>query len=305
VDTNEPEPRPKAQVYPKVIDGPRKASAAAQDHFVRQTGAILVLSGVAAFGGAVPWEVRAGDLDLDLLALAGAVAFMIGLIMSVLLLVIRPQDRWYQGRAAVESIKTLSWQYCVAGGSYPKGLADADAKLTRQITKVITELPAIKQPGRPLTTVAITPEMHGYRNAPLGERQDIYLADRIEDQMTWYSDNAEKRRRQSNIWLVVTISAQIVGTALAALKGFGIVDIDLLGIAAAIAAGGAAWSQTKQYQAQAASYTVASKELLLIHDDFQTQKAAADEAGWAEYVNDAETAISREHTTWRARSGIS
>lgn len=292
-------------IYPPVIDDAHGTSEDGQDHFVRQTGAVLVLSCLAAVGGAVPIPVRWGGRDLDLGALAGALAFVAGLILSMILLYSRPQQRWYQGRAAAESIKTLSWQYSVGGGAYPVDLPDAEKHLIAQIKKVILELPATGQPDADLTPGQITDEMRSSRCAPLADRQKLYLTDRIDNQRKWYAGRTRLNRRRSNTWMGVTIGAQIVGAALAGVKGFGISDVDLLGIAAAVAASCAAWMQTKQYQALAASYDVTARELTAIRTEAEVRLATPDEAEWAEFVADAETAISREHTTWRARSGIS
>lgn len=292
-------------VYPPIIDGAHQTSQDGQHHFIRSTGAVLVLSCLAAVGGAVPVIVHWGGRDLDLGALAGALFFVAGLILSSVLLHTQPQNRWYQGRAAAESIKTLSWQYCVGGGSYPRGLADAEAHLIGQIKQVILDLPATEQPGEDLTGDQVTAEMQDCRRSPLADRQKLYLSDRIDHQSRWYTGRARLNRRRSTTWMGVTITAQIVGTALAAGKGLGLTDVDLLGIAAAVAASCAAWMQTKQYQNLAASYDFTARELQAIRTEAQTRLTPPDEQTWATFVGDAETAISREHTTWRARRGLS
>jgi hypothetical protein len=292
-------------IYPPVVDDAHRTADDGQNRFVRQTGTVLVLSCLAAVGGAVPIPATWGGRHLDLGALAGAATFVAGLILSLILLHTRPQQRWYEGRAAAESIKTLSWQYSVGGGAYPVHLPDAEAHLIAQINKVILELPATVQPDADLTPDQITDEMRDHRAAPLADRQKLYLTGRIDNQRKWYAGRTLLNRRRSTLWMGVTISAQVVGTALAAAKGFGLTDVDLLGIAAAVAASCAAWMQTKQYQALAASYDVTARELQAIRAEAQIRLATPDEAEWAEFVADAETAISREHTTWRARSGIS
>jgi len=68
-------------------------------------------------------------------------------------------------------------------------------------------------------------------------------------------------------------------------------------LASALVGAGAAWVQTKQHQNLASAYEVASQELAVIgaHGDW-----ASEEPAWAHFVDQAEEAISREHTTWRA-----
>jgi SMODS and SLOG-associating 2TM effector domain 1 len=62
--------------------------------------------------------------------------------------------------------------------------------------------------------------------------------------------------------------------------------------------GALAWLQIKQYSSLAESYSVAAHELSLIESLLD---ASYTEDSWAHFVNEAENAISREHTTWRAR----
>ena len=73
--------------------------------------------------------------------------------------------------------------------------------------------------------------------------------------------------------------------------------IDLLGLAGAVIAAGAAWVQAKQHQTLANAYAVASQELAAISAQVDW---ASGEQEWAHFVDQAEEAISREHTLWRA-----
>lgn len=76
------------------------------------------------------------------------------------------------------------------------------------------------------------------------------------------------------------------------------VDADLLGIASGAAASIAAWTGLRQYRSLAVAYALTAHELRLVRDSLPH---AEDEARWAQVVSDAEQAISREHTLWRAR----
>jgi len=81
------------------------------------------------------------------------------------------------------------------------------------------------------------------------------------------------------------------------LKADGVIGIDLLGLAAALAAAGAAWVQTKQHQNLATAYAMAHHELATIGSRV---RHANTEEQWASFVGGSEDAISREHTLWRA-----
>jgi len=76
------------------------------------------------------------------------------------------------------------------------------------------------------------------------------------------------------------------------------IQIDILPVVAAVVAGATAYVQTKQHEALASAYTVANLELA---DIAELLPAVADEKHWARFVDEAENAISREHTMWKAR----
>jgi len=68
----------------------------------------------------------------------------------------------------------------------------------------------------------------------------------------------------------------------------------------AAAAAAAAWLQTKDHANVAQAYAVAARELWAIE---QRLGEPRDEREWADFVESAERAISREHTLWLARRG--
>ena len=94
------------------------------------------------------------------------------------------------------------------------------------------------------------------------------------------------------------LAIQSLGLGGALLKGTGLIDFDALGILAAAAASVLAWLQIKQHATLAQSYSHAAHELSTIGALIDSVQS---EAEWGRFVNDAENAISREHTAWRAR----
>ena len=57
----------------------------------------------------------------------------------------------------------------------------------------------------------------------------------------------------------------------------------------------------KQHRNLATAYSIASQELAEVATEFVTVKG---EEHWAAFVSQAEGAISREHTLWRASRGL-
>ena len=126
--------------------------------------------------------------------------------------------------------------------------------------------------------------MQQLRGADLAARRAAYGADRLENQRAWYAAKASHNE----------------GLTGAILKATGSVDINLLGLLAAAAAGAAAWLQAKEHATLANAYGIAAQELGVIR---MRLAKPSDEADWAAFVEDAEEAISREHTVWLARRG--
>jgi hypothetical protein len=139
--------------------------------------------------------------------------------------------------------------------------------------------------------------MRELRARPLDARKNAYEDRRIRDQQQWYSTKAERNRKSAGAWNAVTLTLEAAGATGAFLRAADVVAIDLLGLAGAAVAALTAWMQTKQYDNLASAYALAAHELTSIRSLIDLPM---DEGEWAAFVAQAEEAISREHTTWRA-----
>ena len=149
----------------------------------------------------------------------------------------------------------------------------------------------------------ITPVMRSMRSLDSSERRDLYDIARIEDQRAWYSKKAAWNQDRGMLFGVLALLLEVAGLVLAGLKAALVVELDFLGLVAAVGAGVAAWSQAKQYQMLGSAYSIAAQELAAIRDDMGVERT---EGEWALFVDDCEEAISREHTLWHAsRIGLS
>ena len=249
--------------------------------------AVLGLFGVAVDG--VNWA-----------ALLASLGFLVSLLASSWLLWQRPERAWYDARAGAESIKTLAWQFAVAGGEFGRS-GDEEGRQRQFLDRLGEVLAGLGSVG---TSVAaseaqLTPAMLELRAAPLPVRQDAYRAERIEDQRSWYAAKAAWNERRHRAWALVTVTIQAIGLLAGLARAFWGLDVDLLGIAAAAVAAITAWTRTKDYAELAEAYTVTAQEIGLL----SAQPVPGDEEAWADYVDGAELAFSREHTLWRARKG--
>jgi hypothetical protein len=98
-------------------------------------------------------------------------------------------------------------------------------------------------------------------------------------------------------WTGILFLTEIAGATAAIFKAIGLLSIDLLGLIGTLAAAATSWLESRQHETLAQSYSVAAGELTAIRARLDFQET---EEEWAAFVNDAESAISREHTLWRA-----
>jgi hypothetical protein len=252
---------------------------------------------MAAVGGALSWRIG----DMDVFGWIALVSFLGALAAETYILATQPDRLWYEGRAGAESVKTLTWRYGVGGNPFDTSLsaAEADDLFLERLNEVLADLSslAITPSG---SGEQITNEMRKLRSSPIADRRQAYAKDRIVNQRTWYSDNATKNDMSAHLFLLLAIGFEFAGILGAALKAFGVVEIDALGILAAAAAGFAAWSQTRQFGFNSRAYSIAFQELSAISSELPR----IDDNRWPTFVDEAEEAISREHTLWSASRGI-
>jgi hypothetical protein len=271
------------------------SSLASQRLYRRGTVAILAAAVAAAVLGAL-----GGAVEAAWCAVAAALAFLASLVVQVELARRRPEEGWYGGRAVAESVKSLAWQYAVAGGPYGKENEDAEKELVADLRCILADAEVSLAQGE-MTGSQVTDGMRGLREQSLDARRDAYLRGRIRDQRTWYGSKATFNRKRRVLWLYVIVVAQVAGGAGAVLAAAGVLGFDALGVAAAVVAAGIAWVQYAGYGTLEAAYSVAAHELGFAEDEI---RGVASEGEWAGAVSDAEQAISREHRLWRASRGV-
>src|SRR5262249_44726077 len=145
---------------------------------------------------------------VDWAGVIAAVCFGIALIVEVFLYQVKPERTWYEGRAAAESVKTLSWRYAVGGEPFNIGVA-SDAQVAdlflqqlRAVFDVVKELD-LAPPNS--SGEQITQGMRATRASSLQDRQGLYEKCRVEDQQDWYRDKALWNKRRANSWTIAML----------------------------------------------------------------------------------------------------
>ncbi|MEV6283097.1 DUF4231 domain-containing protein [Kribbella sp. NPDC051770] len=280
---------------PQLFQAADGASLEAQASYIGRTRLRLVLISVAAACGIASWRV--GEGDVDLLGILGTALFIGALVIETSLWRDRPDKVWYDGRAVAESAKTLAWKFAVCGSPFPSTMDEAGAArgLADRLDKVKAQFPDLEL--HPVAAPLVSPWMLEQRRAPIDDRRYTYLKARIEDQQTWYSRKAKYNKRRSKQWRLLLVILEILGAA-ASLAG-ALIDVDLFFAPAIAALVGAvvAWIETKQHDSLSRAYSAATADLASA--EAKLNLATTDDS-WAIEVDDAEEAISREHTVWLA-----
>lgn len=256
-------------------------------------GALLV----ATLGGLIAWSLSGVAVG----GLVSLFAFLVAIGAELYSATERPEEQWYEGRAAAESVKTLAWRYAVGGELATSGSVDVDTEFLKEIRDVLHDLKSVEVDPSVSENVQISDAMRTARKSHFEDRKNLYLVGRINDQSAWYASKAAWNAKRAKQWVIASIFFEISGVVAAAMQAFGGLNIDLLGLFAAIAAIITAWVQVKQHRNLATAYGVTAQELALVASETE---ALTDEALWPRFVGEAEEAISREHTLWRASRGI-
>jgi SMODS and SLOG-associating 2TM effector domain 3/SMODS and SLOG-associating 2TM effector domain 1 len=285
--------------FPALFRSADRESQRAQRSYLTSLRVRLGSLVVAAFGGALTLTTTGGFQVGGGLAF---LAFACALGAELFLATTSPLTTWYEGRAAAESAKTLAWRYMVRAEPFEVDDVDVDKQFHAQTYSLLQDLRSISLGTEEPAAQQITDKMRHVRALDFNERRQVYFADRIADQQRWYSEKARWNDRRARGWVLVSIVLEIAGLIGGALKAFGWINFDLLGFLAAAAGGSVAWIEAKQHRNLATAYGIASQELASIASELPTLHS---EDRWAAFVAQAEEAISREHTLWRASRGLS
>ena len=280
---------------PGLFEAADTASVQGQRQYVTAVRFRLVLAVLAAVTGTFTWQV--GTRGIDIAAIGTAIALVAIAVTELNVRSVRPEDRWYDGRALAESAKSLAWRYSVGATPFMKQ-NDEDAvrrRFIEQISRLLEEAPttSITPSERPVVTAQIAK----LRASDLATRKAAYLQYRIADQQKWYSRKARLNERLAGRWRTALVIIEVLGIGAALAKAAGYITLDIAGIVAAIIAASTAWTNLRQFSTLARAYTFAATELAIVRERLEL---VVEETSWAAEVADSEEAVSREHTMWRA-----
>lgn len=275
--------------FPALYQIADRRSVAAQ---FRHFGLVLLEYGILISTATV--TLLAGLEWSNIPDLAYTSSFMVLIFIATLSHFAGQDKSWFKARAAAEAVKTASWRYMMRASPFATETAEERFRLRSdrisEIDRIISER-ASKAEQRHVTAA-----MQKIRGLDVSERAKIYSEARVHDQLDWYKRKAKINSRQSRNWYLSTCLIYAVPLALiplGALEGgqhwpiislFLLVGSSLLG-----------WTKAKRFRELSTSYAQAAIEIQMMIDDADTVRSEED---LNEFVGAAETAFSREHTSW-------
>lgn len=227
---------------------------------------------------------------------------LISAILSTLMLVLKFEKGWYEGRAVAESIKTLCWKFMTGARPFSIDLDETKAQnlLIENFKKVIGHRKDFfTLIGSDFAENEQLPiELLNIRKLSKDERIGIYKTQRLEKQKKWYTDKTTENKKWTKISFAIIIVAQVLAIISLILKIKFEFEFSIAPILVTISTAFIAWLQLRRYQELSQSYLITATELSLIKSKISQVETESD---FSEFVDDSETAISREHTLWLAR----
>lgn len=283
------------KTLPGLYKSSNRASLDAQSNYFFGLKSYLILLIIAALISFLwPKDVIA--------AILSAVLFLITLFILIGLKYYKPDDRWYNGRAVAESVKTRSWRWAMRAEPYQ------DCSNVEIVSKqFINDLKSILQQNRSLSE-SLPPEeglqapisntMSEIRGLTTTERLEIYKEQRIDNQAKWYSlKSIENKKKARNLFI-----ASIILHSIAILMLLYRIKDPLMGLPIEVIATAAGavltWLQAKKHNELISSYSLTAHEIVLIKGE---ALSITTEEELSAFVLDSENAFSREHTQWTAR----
>lgn len=270
-------------------------SLSSQNSFTRLNVGILILLVVSTFISSI-------QIENGWVSLISSILLIISLILTIWIMHFQPEKIWYDGRAIAESTKSLTWKFIT--GTKPFGyklkLSEAEEKLIKNLKQIIGQKKEFFQLiGEEFGEGdQITDSMRKLRKLNYEEKVEYYTINRLEEQRVWYYKKSKENRKNKNRTFFAIITFQVLAIVALLLDFYDITEFTVTPLMACLASSFIAWLQLKRFQELTESYGITATELNLIKTKVKHIK---DETDFANFVDDAETAISREHTLWLAR----
>ncbi|HAU1979728.1 TPA: DUF4231 domain-containing protein [Legionella pneumophila] len=282
--------------YPSIYCSADELSLLSQKHFFLALTAHLALLIFAAILSLI-------NISGPLIAILQLITLLSVLFCSIYLFSFRPDRLWYAGRAVAESIKTITWRYVSRAEPFQGNDTDARAHFSKRLKAIVEQNAEIfRAVTTRLDAPQITQVMETMRSQSLENRWNIYMQDRVSEQLAWYAKKANFNKGMSKkfFWALIFVNSIAVLCAIFRIifseQTFWPTDIFVATSASLLG-----WMQAKRFSELSASYALAAHEINFIKEQSIIPNNDQD---FSLFVGDTENAFSREHTQWAARRDI-
>jgi hypothetical protein len=223
----------------------------------------------------------------------------------------RARVHYHAHRAAAEMVKSLCWLYMSGGGEFKAGVPNPEALFAARLEDGMRELrnagwDTARCGPQPTGEGQITDVMKRVRNKSFIARREIYVRDRVQEQLAWYGGKSERSRRSAATWSSVIAVLTFLALAATLVSATGVIGDDLTGLCSASAAAAVAWNEMRRQQPLTYAHRRIWQELRLAGTAMQELPVGESERGearWAKAVAEVERLVSPQHTDWLARFG--
>jgi hypothetical protein len=290
--------------YPALFTSADATAKAAQHRHTQLVEINLILIVAAALFGLLE------PVNQSLAVFAAiASAVMLGAALAVELgtRLLRLERRWYEDRSVAEAVKSASWRYMMKTTPFDGDDADREFAATLAAAAQARRNTADVPPSGSGPGQEIGDTMRRVRSVDFESRKEVYLRQRVVDQINYYRFKAAKNTRSATTWFWIGVIARgaafmfaiaVAVAAAASAAGFPTEGARLVELLAAVAAAGTAWAELGRHEEQAKSYGGAAQELTAMRPSIED---ARDEATLRRVVVDAESVMSREQSLWTVK----
>lgn len=223
---------------------------------------------------------------------------LVALIVSFAIKQLKLDDAWFRTRAFAENAKEAAWRFMMhppsssesGGDPIRSAYLDTLQRIRERFPGLAKEIAVEGDTG-----AEITQRMLDVRAMSIGDRCELYLHHRVQDQVDWYARKAKANASAETRWFWMILGAEGTAILAAIVRLTFVQEFNPTGGIAAMAACLVAWLQTKRFSDLANTYAVAALDLKLIKERYGQ---ATTEEALSKLVDEAETAISREHRLW-------
>ena len=225
--------------------------------------------------------------------------FLIFFVFITMLLQYRSNhvDGWQNARYLAESILSNAWLFICKCEPFEGDKLAATKNYMDSIEKLEKDIPLNQFISLvPNQDDEMSDWMIEFRNSKINVKKDLYIKNRLDNQIRWYSNKADFNRRRSTLWFGVGLALMIIGAIITAMIILGhIPDISFLGFFTTTAVSVFSWAQAKRNDELKVTYAISSREL----SRFKARmNLCSNETEFIDLVSDIETSMRTEHKIW-------